>query len=266
MGRFCARRTGEGHLSAPMCRSNLAATKMDAAMVSGWPWIQRMGACSCWGRGMTAYGDSTDRGVTWTRLTSFPDVTETIPPTPAPVAGETPDQRWRRMPVRGSGIVFVKFVEPILYEGAAKPTATIYVGVSLMGRANLFVSHDVGATWHEVAGAPTQYRPTRAALSVSSLYITYGNAPGPSPMTDGAVWKMNLQTGAWTDITPDKPVKGSREFGYAAVSVDDKNQQALIVSTYNRYRAGGEDIFRSTDEGATWKPIFTGESAGDGVL
>ena len=201
---------------------------------------------------------SKDRGVTWSRVTSFPDVAEAVLPMPAPVAGETPEQRWRRMPVRGSGIVFVKFVGPISYEGAARPTSTIYVGVSLMGRPNLFVSQDAGATWHEVAGAPTQYRPTRAAVSLSALYVTYGDAPGPSPMTDGAVWKLNLQTGVWSDITPDKPVKGSREFGYAAVSVDAHHEKTLIVSTYNRYKAGGEDIFRSTDGGATWKPIFAG--------
>lgn len=199
---------------------------------------------------------SQDRGATWTRVASFPDVSEAMTPMPTPVAGETVEQRWRRMPVRGSGIVFVKFVEPPIYAGPMRPPGTIYVGVSLMSRANLFVSQDAGTTWHEVAGAPTQYRPTRAALSLSSLYVTYGNAPGPSPMTDGAVWKLNLRTGAWTDITPDKPVKGNREFGYAAVSVDAKRQTTLIVSTYNRYHAGGEDIFRSTDEGATWKPIF----------
>ncbi len=188
---------------------------------------------------------STDRGVTWTRVTSFPDVTEAMAPMPAPVAGETPEQRWRRMPVRGSGIVFVKFVEPFAYLGPLRRTATIYVGVSLMNRPNLFVSHDAGATWHEVAGAPTQYRPTRAALAAdgSYLYVTYGNAPGPSPMTDGAVWKLNLQTGAWTDITPDKPVKVSREFGYAAVSVDTRHPDTLIVSTYNRYHAGGRRYF-----------------------
>jgi photosystem II stability/assembly factor-like uncharacterized protein len=209
---------------------------------------------------------STDRGVTWIRVASFPDVTEAIAPMPAPIAGETPEQRWKRMPVRGSGIVFVKFVEPIYHAGSGKPTATIYVGVSLMNRTNLFVSHDADATWNPVADAPTQYRPTRAALSISSLFVTYGNAPGPSPMTDGAVWRLNLKTGAWTDITPDKPVKGSREFGYAAVSVDAKHYQTLIVSTYNRYHAGGEDIFRSTDEGATWKPIFTGERASGGTF
>jgi photosystem II stability/assembly factor-like uncharacterized protein len=196
---------------------------------------------------------SEDRGVTFSRVTSFPDVTEAVAPMPVREAGEAPEHFWQRMPVRGDGIVFVKFI------GAEEnsPTRTIYAGVSLMGRPNLFVSHDAGKTWAEVVGAPTQYRPTRAAVGEGRyLYVTYGNAPGPSPMTDGAVWKLDMQTGAWKDITPDKPVKESREFGYAAVSVDAKHPQTLIVSTYNRYKAGGEDIFRSTDGGATWKPIF----------
>jgi photosystem II stability/assembly factor-like uncharacterized protein len=197
---------------------------------------------------------SEDRGATWSRVASFPDVTEPAPKMPARTPGETPEHYWQRMPVRGDGIVFVKFA------GAGKAgaeTQTIYVGVSLMNRANLFVSHDAGATWQEIAGEPTQYRPTRAALSSDGfLYVTYGNAPGPSPMTDGAVWKLDTKTGTWTDVTPDKPVKGRREFGYAAVSVEAKHAETLIVSTYDRYHAGGEDIFRSTDGGATWKPIF----------
>ncbi|HSY01497.1 MAG TPA: hypothetical protein VK819_05060, partial [Acidobacteriaceae bacterium] len=52
---------------------------------------------------------SPDRGVTWTRVASFPDVTEAAPALPAPVAGETMEQHWRRMPARGDGIIFVKF-------------------------------------------------------------------------------------------------------------------------------------------------------------
>ena len=51
---------------------------------------------------------SADRGVSWAKVASFPDIAENVP-TLEPVAGETPQQRYRRMPVRGDGIVFVKF-------------------------------------------------------------------------------------------------------------------------------------------------------------
>jgi photosystem II stability/assembly factor-like uncharacterized protein len=205
---------------------------------------------------------SRDRGVTWARVASFPDVTEEVPPTPPPIAGETPQQHWQRMPIRGSGIVFVKFVPQS--SRARNTTQTIYVGASLMNRPNLFVSTDAGATWQEVAGAPTKYRPTRAALSSDGfLYIAYGNAPGPSRMTDGAVWKLNTRTGTWTDITPEHPIPGSKEFGYAAVSVDAQHPQTLIASTFGRPGSdGGETIYRSMDGGSNWKSVFGGAHGG----
>ncbi|MGH9562482.1 MAG: hypothetical protein ACRD3S_13600, partial [Terracidiphilus sp.] len=199
--------------------------------------------------------------MTWSRVDGFPDVREADPLAPADLPAETPEQRWRRMPVRGDGVVFVKFASGPKNHHAPSATQTIYVGVSLMNRPNLFVSDDGGATWSAVPGEPAAYRPTRAALSSDGfLYVAYGTAPGPSRMTGGAVWKLNTRTGAWTDSTPDRPAAGSREFGYAAVSVDAKHPNALIASTYGR--PGGDDIFRSTDGGATWKPIF----ASGGVL
>jgi hypothetical protein len=208
---------------------------------------------------------SMDRGVTWAKVESFPDVKEAVAAPPAPVPGETPEQHWRRMPVVGDGIVFVKFV-PADGAGAARTLAglggetgeMIVVGVSLMGRANLIASTDAGTTWHEVPNAPTKYRPLRAALASDGfLYIAYGTAPGPSRMTDGAVWKVDTHNAKWTDITPDRPVAGSKQFGYAGISVDAKHPQTVIVSSFGRPgSAGSEDIFRSTDGGATWKPIF----------
>jgi photosystem II stability/assembly factor-like uncharacterized protein len=207
---------------------------------------------------------SQDRGVNWSRAGSFPDVTEAEPPTPVPVPGETPEQFWQRMPVRSDGIVFVKFAPASGQQSAHSATQTIYVGVSLMNRTNLFVTHDGGATWSAIAGEPTQYRPTRAALSTDGfLYVAYGTAPGPSRMTDGAIWKLDTRTGAWTDITPERPVPGSREFGYAAVAVDAQHPRTIIASTYGR--PGGDNIFRSVDGGAKWKPIF-GSGRSSGVL
>jgi hypothetical protein len=211
---------------------------------------------------------SNDRGATWTPVSSFPDVKEAIPAPPAPSPGESSEQRWRRMPVTGSGIVFVKFVPKAGEQKPGSATQTIYVGVSLMGRPNLFVSTDSGFSWHDVAGEPTQYRPTRAALSSDGfLYIAYGTSPGPSRMTDGGIWKLNTRSGEWTDITPDRPVAGSKQFGYAGVSVDAQHPRSLIVSSFGRPgSAGSEDIFRSTDGGATWKPIFGGGGVYDYTL
>lgn len=192
---------------------------------------------------------SADRGATWARVTIFPDVTEAIPPTPPRLPGEAREHEWQRRPVRGSGIVFIKFGAPFGKRTTDQPSQTIYVGVSLMNRPNLFVSTNGGDSWHVIPGEPIQYRPTRAALSPDGfLYITYGTAPGPSRMTNGAVWKLNARTGKWTDITPDRPAARLKEFGYAAVSVDAHHPRTLIVSSFGRpASAGGEDIFRSTD-------------------
>src|ERR1035441_1401536 len=96
---------------------------------------------------------STDRGVTWSRVVSFPDIEEEIAPAPAAAPGETPAEHYRRMPVRGDGIVFVKYAPQAEEISTHSPTQTIYVGVSLMNRSNLFVSHDAGKSWHEIAGA-----------------------------------------------------------------------------------------------------------------
>ena len=207
---------------------------------------------------------SRDRGVTWMRVASFPDVSEAAPPQPTPVPGETPQQRWQRMPTRGSGIVFVKFVPANAPNKQHSATQTIYIGVSLMNRPNLFVSTDAGTTWKPVPGQPTQYRPTRAALaSNGSLYTAYGTAPGPSRMTSGGVWRLDTGTGAWAEVTPEQPVPGSKEFGYAAVAVDAHHPQTIIASTYGHpWSEGGDNIFRSTDGGATWKPVFGGAQGG----
>jgi photosystem II stability/assembly factor-like uncharacterized protein len=173
---------------------------------------------------------SIDKGKTWTQVKSFPDV-------------------------NGSGIVMV------LYDTAnAKNYSTVYAFVSLMDRNNLFRSDDDGYTWTAVPGQPKQYCPTHAVLAADGmLYISYGNNPGPAPMTNGAVWKLNIHTNEWIDITPDKP-SAQRKFGYAAVAADPQHSQTTIVSSYNRYNADGEEIFRSIDGGKTWKPVLNKSS------
>jgi hypothetical protein len=197
---------------------------------------------------------STDRAVTWRGVESFPDVTENPP---AGIRDQDSIARWRRMN-RGSGIVFT-FFDP-QSGSAGKAGSVIYAGVSLINRENLFRSTDAGITWYPLSGQPVQYRPTHAVLaSDGMIYITYGNSPGPSRMTDGGVWKFNTKTSEWTEITPDKPDPQSRAFGYAAVSADASDPRVIIVSSYHRYGIEkGDDIFRSLDGGKTWKQVFGG--------
>jgi len=187
---------------------------------------------------------SADGAVTWNRVDSFPADVLKLSAEEAKLPAWSGGGR--------SSIVFVVFDPTSGSKG--KASQTLFAGVSVMGKPGFFRSDDGGGTWKAVVGQPTQYRPNHAVLaSDGNLFITYGTDPGPMQMMDGGVWKLNIKSGAWTDITPDKPGK-ERKFGYAAVSVDAKNPKVVIASSF--YRPKGEDVFRSTDGGATWKPVF----------
>ncbi len=192
---------------------------------------------------------SSDRGAAWHKVESFPWVAHSNP-------GDSYGG--------ANGIVSVLF-DPNATGHSARPgrtrsraTQTIYVAASTLSENGLFRSNDGGVTWSAVPGQPTQWRLTRMVLARDgTLYVSYGSSPGPSPMRDGAVWKLNTHTGEWTDVTPDRPDPNhDRAFGYAAVSVQADDPRRLIVSSF--YRPGGEEIFRSIDAGRSWKPIFHG--------
>jgi len=205
---------------------------------------------------------SSDAGATWKHVAAFPDLAE--PPDTAPDANT-----WQAAQRRGAGIVFIVFDPSSGSKG--KRSSTIYAGVSVLGRENLFRSTDGGEGWQPIPGQPTQYRPHRAVLaSDGNLFIAYGTVPGPWRMPDGAVWKFNTKSGLWTDVTPEKPETGAGDkgFGYVGVSVDAHNPQVVIASTFDRWHSGrgNDDIFRSTDGGTTWKPVFGGGGTLDPAL
>ena len=169
---------------------------------------------------------SGDRGVSWSKVSTFPDTSDS----------------------NGIGIVFVL---PDLKSGrAGAATPTIYAGVSSK-RTNLYRSTDAGKTWAPVAGQPAGYVPHHAAWGDrGALFITYGNGPGPSDVTDGAVYQLDTKSDAWTNVSPIKP-KADDKFGYAGVTVDPQRPGVVMVSTLNRW-AKVDDIFRSIDGGASW--------------
>jgi hypothetical protein len=170
---------------------------------------------------------SEDYGSTWNQMASFPITS-------------SPDL---------AGVIFVRF-DP-------RHAGTVYAAAYTGG---IYRSTDSGATWQRVPGQPTTLpdgetlRPMRCALGPDGLlYVTYANSAGMIAISNGAVYKFNTGTGVWTDITPpDKP--SSLWYGYCAVSADAQREATVMVGTWNRW-SPGDDFFRSTDGGLTWRSL-----------
>ncbi len=169
---------------------------------------------------------STDRARTWSQVSSFPGKAD-----------------------NGAGVAFVTFDA---HSGSAKaPTPVLYAGVSNPD-ASLFRSNDGGKTWEAVAGAPKGLLPSHGQISGGDLYLTFGDAPGPNDMKSGGVWKFNLKSGKWKNITPEEPGAGNGpSFGYGGLAVDPAHPGWLIVSTMDHWN-GGDNIYRSVNGGANW--------------
>ncbi len=188
---------------------------------------------------------SADSGASWQRVASFPAV------------ATAPGSRWKNEWLdHAIGISFVLF-DPA-GGTAGHPTSALYAAVSIAGTNNLFRSTDAGTTWQPVPRQPTGLRPTRGAIGPDgALYVVYGSDPCPNVMTDGAVWKLEPAAGdRWTDISPLKPGDAAK-FGYSALAFDPAHPGTLLVTTWNKW-AGGDEVYRSTDSGKTWRPTLAG--------
>jgi len=183
---------------------------------------------------------SVDRGATWAQAASFP---RTDSATAATAGGEQ----------QGVGIVCVQF-DPA--SGRANtPTPVIYTAVSAPG-TNFFRSADGGKSWQAVPGQPTSLRPNHVVRAGDGkLYLSYGKESGPSDMGDGAVWKFDPANNSWTDITPLKSPVNGQSFGYGAVAVDIQHPAVILATTFCRWHPHDE-IFRSTNSGATWMSLL----------
>ena len=170
---------------------------------------------------------SEDYGSTWSRMASFP-------------VTSSPDL---------AGVLFVRF-DP-------RHAGTVYAGAYTGG---IYRSTDSGATWRQVPGQPTTLpngetlRPMRCSLGPDGLlYVTYANSAGMLAISNGAVYRFDTGTGVWTDITPpDRP--SALWYGYCAVSADAQRNATVVVGTWNRWYPG-DDFFRSTDGGITWRSL-----------
>ncbi len=194
---------------------------------------------------------SVDREASWAKVGTFPDVKSNSQA--SGVSNAPSEFSFGRQ--EAVGIVAVVFDPSSGQPGA--PTPVLFAAVSAIG-TNLFTSADAGLSWQAVTNQPIGLRPIHLVRSVDGLfYLTYGHEPGPGAMTDGAVWKFNAKDGVWTDITPVKPKERHQPFGYGGVSIDARRPATIMVSTFDHWTPRDE-IYRSTNGGASWQPLLRG--------
>jgi|GEM_PF-47825 len=181
---------------------------------------------------------STDFGVTWNKVTSFP-TGGTYVQVPGDVyQGDI------------TGIGWVTFDQNIGSAGTASPN--IYVGVVDKG-INVYRSTDAGATWAPVPGQPTiGYFPHHGVIGSNGImYFTYSDTQGPYDGGKGDVWKLDTKTDTWTLISPIPSTNSGDYFGYGGLAVDAQHPNTLMVAALNSWWPD-TIIFRSLDGGATW--------------
>jgi hypothetical protein len=180
---------------------------------------------------------STDSGVTWAKVTSFPNV------------GNYPSTG-----ADNQGVVWVSFDKSTGTAGTA--TKTIYVGVA--DKANpVYRSTDAGATWQAMPGAPTGFIAHKGVVDPVGgyLYLATSDTGGPYDGGKGDVWKVSRATGAWTRISPVPSTSTDDTFGYSGLTIDRQHPNTLMVGTQVSWWPDAV-FWRSTDGGATWSRIW----------
>ena len=197
---------------------------------------------------------STDHGKTWAGVEAFPNPGNFVQDPNNPYSDDN------------QGVIWVEFDQ----------SGRIFVGVADPADP-LYVSEDHGQTWAPVPGAAAigsadgnKTIPKQAAIDHVNghLFIVTSWDPGPynggpgGSGNGGAIWRLDLADGTWTDITPAYNPAG-RIPGFGGITVDRQRPGTLMAATQNNW-GPDEVLFRSTDSGATWETSWDLVSGADG--
>lgn len=178
---------------------------------------------------------SDDRGATWAKVAAFPHGGLGLPGEGAPTH---------------AGVSFVVFDQKSGEAGA--PTPVIFAGVADATGQGLYRSDDGGRSWRAVEGGPADLSPVRAVMDERRmLYVVWTRGVGPNGVTDGALWRLDVRSGAWRDITPPHQAGSG---GFMGLDVDRRRPGTVVVSTLNRWNPG-DTVWRTTDDGETWTSL-----------
>src|SRR4051794_14454790 len=161
---------------------------------------------------------STDSGVTWAKVTAFPNPGNYVASPGDAYNGDN------------QGVVWVTFDKSSAAAGAT--TQTIYVGVADKAHT-VYRSTDGGVTWAAVPGTPAGYIAHKGVLDTVNhyLYIATSDTGGPYDGAKGDVWRLNTATGAWTQISPIPSSSSDDYFGYSGLTIDRQHPGTIMVAT-----------------------------------
>lgn len=172
----------------------------------------------------------------------------------------------------GNGIVAVLPEPSSGSSGSVSPAVYAVAGGTGTGSdpQAIYVTTNGGtaaSTWTAVAGQPsfaasaTPLAPLQARLGPQgAIYILYGDQPGPSTMHSSQLWEFvpasNWTSGTWTQIAlPNQNLSINSSNGYGGIAVDPSHAGYLLLSTLDQYWPTGDVVYRSTDNGATWRDV-----------
>ncbi|GAB3169568.1 cellulose binding domain-containing protein [Myceligenerans halotolerans] len=187
---------------------------------------------------------STDSGATWSEVGNFPNPGNYVADPSDPNDYLTGNQ----------GVLWAEF-DPA-GAPAGSPSNTVYVGVADKEN-NVYRSTDAGATWERVPGQPTGFVPHKAVLDTAGgqFYLATSDTGGPYDGALGDAWRMDTATGAWTRISPVPSDDPDAYFGYSGLTIDRQDPDTIMVVSQISWWPDIQ-VYRSTDRGETWSPIW----------
>ncbi len=172
---------------------------------------------------------STNGGSNWTRLTSFDTFGTT-----------------------SYGINFV------MYAPTVSGTNLLYAAAKVTTQGpSLWRSTNGGTTWTAVPNQPGRVAGSEMFAiqgsfdAAGTFYMTWADQTGPGNYaTHYEVWKLAVDGVTWTKIMPP-----TGQGFFAGVSADPRVAGHVLVTTLQRWWPGDE-VYRSTDGGATWTGVL----------